>query len=498
MQSCADVHTPVIRPRIGFSYRHRGDGKLQGGDRGSSFRGPGAHAGAGRAARRRAAQDRLLADPQPARLGPRPHRQFRGVWLVRNIGARSRCTAGWGASTTRSRTPARPAASCRSCATRSYVPSSRMSACALWTYWSGWTSAPRPRTRCCGTVSSTRCCSPTSCSTTRRCCSCCSWSTATSSRPRSRPNAIPWFLFRSPRSERNHATGPRGRRWSLLRPASTRSALLERGFAYDNERPRQGGRAPRLRDRSRARDQRGLCRFRRGDRRRTAAVLGARREGWVSARGAGARRSTRHPVIMSPGRTPTPSPAGPAAAAERARVGGRPRAPRRRRPRPGNGPAPISWPTQASRRSPIAEYSEPFFGDAYRVLRGGSWVTHRVVARRLPQLGPAAAPPDLRRAALREGRMIAIEVHLDAEAAATMARDIRPGLVPTRRRWRRSTSTTSAARGCSSKSPSSPSTTRPGRAGDPQRRSARSSTRRAAPAPWSSWAPARRRRPATC
>ena len=78
---------------------------------------------------------------------------------------------------------------------------------------------------------------------------------------------------------------------------------------------------------------------------------------------------------------------------------------------------------------PYPEYSEVFFGDDYRVLRGGSWATHpHVDPAELPQLGPAPAPPDLRRPALREGRMtIAIEVHLDAEASATMARDVRRG-----------------------------------------------------------------------
>jgi iron(II)-dependent oxidoreductase len=30
---------------------------------------------------------------------------------------------------------------------------------------------------------------------------------------------------------------------------------------------------------------------------------------------------------------------------------------------------------------PYAEYSEPFFGDTYKVLRGGSWATHRSVMR---------------------------------------------------------------------------------------------------------------------
>jgi iron(II)-dependent oxidoreductase len=30
---------------------------------------------------------------------------------------------------------------------------------------------------------------------------------------------------------------------------------------------------------------------------------------------------------------------------------------------------------------PYREYSEPFFGDAYKVLRGGSWATDRSVMR---------------------------------------------------------------------------------------------------------------------
>ena len=39
---------------------------------------------------------------------------------------------------------------------------------------------------------------------------------------------------------------------------------------------------------------------------------------------------------------------------------------------------------------PYREYSEVFFGDGYRVLRGGSWATHpRVATADVPQLGPA-------------------------------------------------------------------------------------------------------------
>ena len=46
---------------------------------------------------------------------------------------------------------------------------------------------------------------------------------------------------------------------------------------------------------------------------------------------------------------------------------------------------------------PYREYSEVFFGDGYRVLRGGSWATHpRVADADVPQLGPAPAPADLR------------------------------------------------------------------------------------------------------
>ena len=78
---------------------------------------------------------------------------------------------------------------------------------------------------------------------------------------------------------------------------------------------------------------------------------------------------------------------------------------------------------------PYREYSEVFFGDEHKVLRGSSWATHSHVARPsfrnwdLPR-----ATSDLRRPALREGPVIAIDVHLDADAAATMARDVRAGL----------------------------------------------------------------------
>ena len=55
---------------------------------------------------------------------------------------------------------------------------------------------------------------------------------------------------------------------------------------------------------------------------------------------------------------------------------------------------------------PYREYSEVFFGEEYRVLRGGSWAT-RTHRRHhdVPQLGLPAATPDLRRLPDRERRM---------------------------------------------------------------------------------------------
>ena len=54
---------------------------------------------------------------------------------------------------------------------------------------------------------------------------------------------------------------------------------------------------------------------------------------------------------------------------------------------------------------PYREYSEVFFGERYRVLRGGSWATSpRVKTLTFPQLGSAPAAADLRGRAPGEGR----------------------------------------------------------------------------------------------
>ena len=131
---------------------------------------------------------------------------------------------------------------------------------------------------------------------------------------------------------------------------------------------------------------------------------------------------------------------------------------------------------------PYPEYSEVFFGAEHKVLRGGAWATRRAHdPPQLPQLGPAPAAPDLRRHPLRQGRLvIAIEVHLDAEAAATMARDVRRGLMTIPKEL--SPKYFYDERGsvsCSSRSPSSRSTTRPA----PSARSSASARARSSPPP---------------
>ena len=120
--------------------------------------------------------------------------------------------------------------------------------------------------------------------------------------------------------------------------------------------------------------------------------------------------TSRSPPICrsstSPGTRPTPSPAGRASGCRARRSGRRP-------PRVCDGVG-QAWEWTSSdflaypgfEAFPYREYSEVFFGDEYKVLRGGSWATHpRRHAPQLPQLGPAPAAPDLRRPALREGCM---------------------------------------------------------------------------------------------
>ena len=250
---------------------------------------------------------------------------------------------------------------------------------------------------------------------------CSSWSSATSSST-PRRCARRW---RSAAAARRAAEAARAHRRRRRRGLDRRPGRPVRdgrraptGFAYDNERPRHAVDVPAFRDRPPPGDQRDLAALRRGRRLRAPRVVvgrglgvegGVRHHaprGWP-ATGGGDRRA--RPSATSPGSRPTPSPAR-AEPGSPPRPSGRGRRPGTRTPLDGVGRV-WEWTasqfaaTPASRAHPYREYSEVFFGDGYRVLRGGSWATHpRVRDAHVPQLGPPPAPADLRRRAAREGR----------------------------------------------------------------------------------------------
>ena len=143
------------------------------------------------------------------------------------------------------------------------------------------------------------------------------------------------------------------------------------------------GRARCLRDRSNPGHERRVHLLHGGHRRRAAALLGARRRaGGSTPPAVAASRSTPAvPSSTSPGTRPTPSPAGPASAC-------RPSSSGRRRATALDGLG-HGWEWTSSdflaypgfEAFPYREYSEVFFGDKYKVLRGSSWATHPRVAR---------------------------------------------------------------------------------------------------------------------
>ena len=285
------------------------------------------------------------------------------------------------------------------------------------------------------------------------------------------------------------------------------------GFAYDNERPRHEVELAAVPDRPRPGHQRRLRRLRRRDRRRAAAVLGARRRGRLGLDDLRPPRAARPgaPGLHVDHDQADAFAAGPASAC-RPSSSGRP-PPRRptatRQPRPlAFGCAPAGayadaasdcgavqmlgdvWEWTSSdfeaypgfEAFPYPEYSEVFFGDGYKVLRGGSWATRRNVIRTSFRNWDLAE----RRQIFSGFRCAQGRRHERARRPSRSDRDRGPPARGrrARRAWprtsarasparsrscRRSTSTTSAARSCSSRSPSCPSTTRPLRARDPRR-----------------------------
>ena len=260
------------------------------------------------------------------------------------------------------------------------------------------------------------------------------------------------------------------------------------GFAYDNERPRHRVELRRLPDRPPPGDERRVAALRRGRRLRAPRVVDGRglgvEGGATTSRdcpGCAATGTRTPPRATSPGSRPTPSPARTARACRPRRSG------RRRRPgastdggaalrasaRSGSGRRRRSAATPGFVAHPYREYSEVFFGDGYRVLRGGSWATAPAGRHPdVPQLGPPAAPADLRRRAAgpRRGgltwsrcgrRAVRVETYLGpgGRALARRRRPRRPD-APVQGAAARSTSTTPAARSSSTASPSCPSTTR--------------------------------------
>ena len=219
------------------------------------------------------------------------------------------------------------------------------------------------------------------------------------------------------------ATGPRD---GLGRGGSTRSAPPAEGFAYDNERPAtRSSWLPFEIDRTPVTNGAYLSFMEETGAEPPMYWERDGEGGWV--RTAMGRTEPvdpeppRDPRLLARGRRLRPL--GRQAAADRAGVGGG----LRRRIASGNdqldgGPRRWSrrvqmlgdvweWTSSDFRAYPgfeafpYPEYSEVFFGDTYKVLRGGSWATRRERhPPQLPQLGPARAPPDLRRLPLREGR----------------------------------------------------------------------------------------------
>ena len=158
------------------------------------------------------------------------------------------------------------------------------------------------------------------------------------------------------------------------------------GFAFDNELPRHRVELAAVPHRAPPRHQRDVDALHRGRRLRAPRVVerrglgleGGRGHHRLSGRSRRAPRRTRVSRVLVRGRRLRPLQRGSTAHGGRVGAGGDlgPDATSPPSAASGSGPRAASAATPASARSPYREYSEVFFGDDYRVLRGGSWATH--------------------------------------------------------------------------------------------------------------------------
>ena len=371
---------PLVRARdraVWVASRDRADraGQSEPADRRPPRGGARADPAADRAARRRAAQHGLLADPQPARLGPRPHRQLRGALAGPDGSAgASRCDGDLGRFYDAIENP-------RTDPQRAPDPARRRAA--LLHGRGPRTDARGPRRR--------------------------------RARRQRRSAARGGFIYEmllahehqhnetmlqllqmvdgyEPVSVDETVGGRAGRRRAGDGRAS-RAATYEIGAGRRRLRLRQRAPAPRgraggVRDRPHPGHQRRLRRVRRRDRRRAADVLGARRRRLGDARRCGRPRAARpgaagRPRRLAPGRRVRPL--GRQAAADRVRVGGGGdrRRPRARQPRPARlrlAPAPAPTPTA------------PADCGAVQML-GDVWEWTSLGLRRLPRVRAVSRTP---------------------------------------------------------------------------------------------------------
>ena len=180
----------------------------------------------------------------------------------------------------------------------------------------------------------------------------------------------------------HRASAAGGPRWSRSRPASYEIGAPERGFAYDNERPRHAVELDAFEiDRTPVTNGAYISFMEKTGAEPPLYWDATGRAGSTPPAAAASRSTPITRSSTSPGSRPTASPAGPASGCRPSSSG------RRRAPQldgVGHG-----WEWTSSdflaypgfEAFPYREYSEVFFGDEYKVLRGSSWATHPRVAR---------------------------------------------------------------------------------------------------------------------